>query len=90
MITGVVNEDLEATVLLTLRGPNGQVRRVIAAVDSGFNGSLTLPPAVIVQLGIPWHRQSRAILADGSKSRIDIYEGVVVWWCGTVASALSQ
>jgi clan AA aspartic protease len=79
MITGVVNAQLEATLRLTLRGPNGQVRRVNAVVDTGFDGSLTLPPALIAHLGLWWHRRGRAILADGGECVFDIYTGVVRW-----------
>lgn len=79
MINGVVNAHLELTLRLTLRGPNGQVRRVNAVVDTGFNGSLTLPPALIAQLGLSWDRCGSAILADGSESEFDIYAGVLVW-----------
>ncbi len=79
MITGVVNAHLEATIRLTLRGPNGQIRRVNVVVDTGFNGWLTLPPVLIVHLGLSWQRRGRAILADGSESVFDICAGVVVW-----------
>ena len=38
MITGVVNAHFEATIRLTLRGPNGQTRKVDAVIDTGFDG----------------------------------------------------
>jgi clan AA aspartic protease len=79
MITGVVNAQLEATLRLKLRGPNGQFRRVKAVVDTGFDGWLSLPPALIANLGLSWHRRGRAILADGSETVFDIYSGIVVW-----------
>jgi clan AA aspartic protease len=79
MITGVVNAQLEACIRVTLRGPNGQIRRVNVVVDTGFDGWPTLPPALIAHLGLSWDRRGRAILADGSASVYDIYAGVVVW-----------
>jgi clan AA aspartic protease len=79
MITGIVNAHLEATLRLTLRGPNGHTRSVNAVVDTGFDGRLTLPPALIGYLGLAWDRRGRAILADGSESVFDIFVGVVVW-----------
>src|SRR5260370_35899240 len=79
MINGVVNAHLEATIRLTLRGPNGQIRRVNAVVDTGFDGSLSLPPGVIAHLGLAWDRRGTAILADGSVSVFDIFSGTVVW-----------
>ena len=79
MITGVVNAHLEATIRLTLSGPSGQIRRVNAVVDTGFDGWLTLPPALIARLGLSWDRRGDAILADGRESVFDIYAGTVVW-----------
>ena len=79
MITGVVNAHMEATIRLTLRGPSGQIRRVNAVVDTGFDGWLSLPPAFIAHLGLLWQRRGRAILADGSETIFDIYAGAVVW-----------
>jgi clan AA aspartic protease len=79
MITGVVNAHLEATIRLTLRGPHGQTRRVNTVVDTGFDGWLSLPPALIAHLGLSWERRGRAILADGSECLFDIYAGAVVW-----------
>jgi predicted aspartyl protease len=59
MITGIVNGRLEATLQLTLRGPNGQIRSVKAVVDTGFDGSLTLPPALIIALMRPFSLRLR-------------------------------
>jgi clan AA aspartic protease len=52
---------------------------VVAVVDTGYDGYLTLPPALIANLGFAWHRRGLAILADGSATDFDIYSGVVVW-----------
>ena len=79
MITGIVNADLEATIRLTVRGPAGQVRRVRAVIDTGYDGWLILPPALIAELGLIWQCRARAILADGSESVFHIYAGAVVW-----------
>lgn len=53
MITGVVNADLEAVIRVPLRGPNGQQLNIEAIIDTGFNGFLTLPPALLTTLGLP-------------------------------------
>jgi clan AA aspartic protease len=79
MITGVVNADREAIIRVLVRGPTGQRLRIKAVIDTGFDGWLTLPPALISSLGLPWRRRGRALLADGSDSVFDIYEGTVVW-----------
>lgn len=79
MITGTVTVAREAVIGLSVRGPNGQVRDIDAVIDTGFDGSLTLPPQLITSLGLPWRRRGWSILADGSESVCDIYEASVVW-----------
>lgn len=55
MITGVVNARYEATIRLSVRDVHGQVQQIEAILDTGFSGSLTLPPATIHSLDLPWH-----------------------------------
>ena len=81
MIEGVVNAAYEAVVSLTLDGPAGQTRAIGAVVDIGYDGFLTLPPAVVAELGLPFVSIGRATLADGSEISYDIY-GVTVLWDG--------
>jgi clan AA aspartic protease len=79
MIGGVVNSHLEATVRLTVRGRNGRTRRITAVIDSGSNGFLSLPAAIIEELHLPWKARASAELADGRETEFDVYRGVVVW-----------
>lgn len=79
MITGIVTGAREAVISLTVCGPNGQEQESEAVIDTGFDGSLTLPPALITALGLPWRRRGRALLADGNESVFDIYEATVIW-----------
>ena len=79
MITGAVTADREAVIRLAVRGPAGQERQIEAVIDTGFDGWFSLPPALIALLGLQWRRRGRALLADGSDSVFDIYEGTVVW-----------
>jgi clan AA aspartic protease len=79
MISGVVNANLDATVLLTVYDINAQPQQVEAVVDTGFDGFLTLPPAVVVSLGVPWVRQELASLANGTRHPFDIYTVGLVW-----------
>jgi clan AA aspartic protease len=62
-----------------VRGAEGQAQEIEAVIDTGFDGSLTLPPSPIAALGLVWRRRGRALLADGSESLFDIHEAVVVW-----------
>lgn len=79
MITGVVTAHHEAVIRLAVRGAAGQEQEIEAVVDTGFDGWLSLPPALIAQLEMQWRRRGRAQLADGSECVFDIYEGTVVW-----------
>jgi clan AA aspartic protease len=76
MIAGVVTDDLEATVQLAV----GERRETIRAViDSGFTGSLTLPPTLVVSLDLVWLTRQPGTLADGSTVLFDVYDAVVMW-----------
>jgi clan AA aspartic protease len=79
MITGIVNSSLEATLRLTVIGPGGQTCRIKAVIDTGFDGFLSLPPALIAELELVWNGKSQATLADGSVTSFDMYDGTVVW-----------
>lgn len=79
MIHGIVNADREAVVRLLVRGPAGQQQRLSAVIDTGFDGWLSLPPTLISLLGLRWWRRGCAVLADGSQTVFNIYEGTVVW-----------
>ena len=79
MIEGFVNANYEAVVTLALRGSAGQVRTVEAVVDTGFNGFLTLPPAVVTALGFPFQTWTHATLANGSEESFDVYNATVLW-----------
>jgi len=80
MIEGQVNPFREPLVRLTLHGPEGQQQEVEAVVDTGFNGTLTLPPSIIEALGLPFRRQGRAVLADGSETLFRVFAGHVDWF----------
>jgi clan AA aspartic protease len=79
MITGVVNAHREATIRLPLQAADGRDQEIEAILDTGFNGSLTLPPAVIAALGLPWRTRGLVILANGAEEQCDIYAAAVLW-----------
>lgn len=79
MITGRVNASLEATVHLTLRSPHGEEQVVEAVVDTGFTGFLTLPPDLVAELDLKFHKRGQAVLGDGSTVVFDTYEAIVLW-----------
>ena len=89
MIEGVVNDRLEAVITLTVEGPGGQRRSIVAIVDTGFGGFLTLPPRLIDELGLQFEGVGRATLGDGSEIRFPFYE-VAVHWDGRTRLGLAE
>ena len=81
MIEGVVNARYEAVVRLSLLNSSGQTRDIDAVVDTGFNGFLTLPPALVAELGLARLGQKSLMLANGARDVFDTY-GVTVSWEG--------
>ena len=81
MIEGVVNAAYEAVVTLPLRGPAGQGKEIDAVIDTGYDGYLTVTPALVAELGLPFQSRGRAILANRSEETFGVY-GVTVLWDG--------
>ena len=81
MIQGTVNAAYEAVVSLSLRGSAGQARDVDAVVDTGFTRFLTLPTAMVAELGLGYRGVNSVVLADGSETTLEVY-GVTVLWDG--------
>ena len=79
MIEGLVNADYEAVVTLSVRGPTGREQEIDAVVDTGFNSFLTLPPALVEELGLPFAMRGYAILADGQEAPFEVYGATVLW-----------
>lgn len=48
-------------------------------IDTGFAGFLTLPPAAVNALQLPYVRRLVANLADGSAIQTDVYAARIVW-----------
>jgi clan AA aspartic protease len=79
MIVGTVTSGREATIRLTVLDANGQPHDIQVVIDTGFTGSLTLPPTDIAAWGLTWRSRGRALLANGSVERFDIYAATVIW-----------
>ena len=79
MIQGRVNESYEAAVTLNLVDATGEHRAIEAIIDTGYNGYLTLPIALIEVMDLPWQGQNEVSLADGTSRVLDVYDGIVSW-----------
>ena len=74
MIVGVVNNENEAVIQVTVLGPTGRDATVAAIIDTGFDGALTLPPDLVEFLQLPLRREATAILGDGSETDFPIHD----------------
>ena len=79
MIEGVVNAAYEAVVSLSLQGAEGRPREIEAVVDTGYTGFLTLPPALVGELGLPFAYVGRAFLANDDEVEFDVHDVTVLW-----------
>ena len=66
-------------ITLTLLTSTGEPIEVDAVVDTGFDGFLVLPPALMIELRAPRLRTGRAAQADGRPVDFDIYQVIVLW-----------
>jgi clan AA aspartic protease len=79
MITGSVNARFEIVIKVPVQDSTRREHEVEAVLDTGFTGSLTLPPSVIANLNLPWRSRSSAVLANGNVVQFDIYTATINW-----------
>ena len=77
MMKGTVNARREAVLPLRVVGPEGAID-VSAIIDTGFTGTLTLPTAVALSLGLTLSSRGTALLADGTEGEFDVYAAELV------------
>ena len=49
------------------------------AIDTGFEGALTLPPAAVTALGLPYLIDIDANLADDTRTKVAVHQATIVW-----------
>jgi clan AA aspartic protease len=77
MITGNVARR-RAYVQLTVHGLGGQ-GEVEFAVDTGFTGMTTLPPAACITLALTFLRRQPSFIANRGRITVDVYEMTLDW-----------
>src|SRR4051794_13659397 len=71
----------EAVLPLRVLGRVGdQAEEVEAIVDTGFTGSLCLPPDLVTSLSLPLVGRAVAVLADGRAVETPVHRARVVWY----------
>jgi predicted aspartyl protease len=76
---GIINQVYEATISLTVFGPGGESKEVTAVIDTGYNGMLSLPLAIVQELHLLPHVQRVVTLGDRSQKILDFYQGEILW-----------
>lgn len=79
MIEGSVNADLKAVVRLLVGGRARPLRDIEAVIDTGYDGLLILPPALVDELRLPFVTVGHATFANGSETTFAVYDATVVW-----------
>lgn len=79
MIQGSVNPDREPVIRLRIRGKEGSLYEIDAAIDTGFNDYLLLPPSIVATLELTFAAPVRATLGDGQTVQLDYYRATVEW-----------
>lgn len=64
---------------ISVFGPGDRRVQVEATIDTGFNGYLTLPPAVVSGLELSFVGTTLATLGDGQRASLDLFLGAVAW-----------
>ena len=78
MISGTV-VGLQARIVIILYDSDRAGVEIECVEDTGFEGFLTLPPAIILDLGLPYIAPIDANLADNSRIEANVHQGVVLW-----------
>jgi clan AA aspartic protease len=69
----------EAILPLRVIGRSGVRTEVEAVVDTGFTGSLCLPPEIVRSLSMPFVGRGVAVLADGSTVETSYHRARILW-----------
>ena len=78
MITGTV-VDGRATVPVRFRLTERPDFSIEFVIDTGFTGSLCLPPEAVAVLGLPFQYEIPANLANNSNVFIKVYTATILW-----------
>jgi clan AA aspartic protease len=78
MMQGVVNSRREATLTVIVGNSNQKLQAIKTVIDTGFNGFLSLPSAIIATLDLPWSGSDFVTLGDGSETSFDLYTAIAI------------
>jgi clan AA aspartic protease len=79
MMTGMINDSREAVLSVEVQGPDGQAITVETIIDTGYNGTLSLPPDLIAALELPSRGARYVTLGDGNTVLLNVYRATIIW-----------
>ena len=79
MLKGLVNSRGEPVVHITLLSANNRAGFFPAVIDTGFNGTLSLPELLIRRLGWRWIGHESYEIATGDVVREKVFVGRIRW-----------
>ena len=79
MMNGRVNWQLEAVVQVGVQDTAGNLRYFECVLDTGYNGDIALPSAVIRRLGLEQVGSRDSVLANSDIVPFSIYRGLALW-----------
>lgn len=74
-----MGQDQQARIVVDITGNDGYSRSVETVLDTGFNGSLSLPTEIVQWLGLQSVGQRTFELANGELFEFDVYVAAVAW-----------
>ena len=69
----------QATLSVTIRLPGQPDFALDFMIDTGFNGFLTLPPAAVRAMSLPFEQDLSSSLADGSFTSMTLHSATIIW-----------
>jgi clan AA aspartic protease len=88
-LQGLLSDRLEPLISLTIQGFQGQQTTIEAVVDTGFNDFLSIPRALVTELGLEPVGTLPVELADGSLQDTNYYP-LTVHWMGEQRFIMTQ
>ena len=79
MLRGTISASLQPWVTIEIMDSNGRFQSMEFILDTGFNGTLTLPLDTIRRLGLPPDGPRDAFLANGDPVTLNGWHGTILW-----------
>jgi predicted aspartyl protease len=70
---GRVSNQLQAKIIIRIRGTNGVEESIETLLDTGYHGSLAIPEGLVDRLELVRRGTTRALLADGTPRVFETY-----------------